>query len=493
MDESTQLPYAPAANSFPTFRKLMRFVRACLPEQPEQLALLFGSVLLLTVFRIGSFRYWSLALARGQELEAYWFFRALTVITLAFVYAGGAAALHFCFFRKANPAEWLRRFVFVPVVAGWLGNVGVWLWFKQKYPYAGLTQFPRGLAGDVQIDSFISSVGLGFWLSVAAVLCIWIASRSIRSGELSMPLQFSGARGADHDFGSRKVAWAMVACCVPVTLLASSIWVAIANPAYFRAETKNLFLSELYTEFLAAVPFIGLFILAAGKEWAGSMRRSVRFPPLGATVLGTAFPLILAAIPGLVWFAAARVHWAQSQYGQMEAPRLIDAYEQFKWPFLLVIISALAEEIVWRGYLQPRLISRYGLYRGIFFVGIVWGAFHLPGEFSVSTNAFGFATQFVGRLFNCAAWGFVLSWLTLRANGSVIPAGISHGLMNAFYLSKWMNSVPTFAMYALWAVLALVLYRFWPPSGGVGEFASAGPDASSDGFGDTSDVASGTS
>ncbi len=491
MSEAEQLNSAPTP--FPTFQKLIRFVRACLPEQPEQLALLFGAVLLLTVFRLTSFRYWSLALARSQEAEAYWIFRALTVTTLALVYVGGAAALHFCFFPKANPIEWLRRYVLVPVVAGWLGNVGVWIWFKQKYPDVGQAQLPQGIAENVRLDSFVATVGLGFWVTVMAVTLIWIASRSIRSGELAMPLRFSGARGADEDFRSRRVASAMVACAMPITLVASSIGVAIANPAFLRAESTNLLLSELYTEFLTAIPFLGLFILAVGAGWLVSLRRSLKFPPLDATVLGIAFPLMLAAIPGLVWFAVARVRWAQAGYGHMQTPRLFDAYEKFKWPFLLVIISALAEEIVWRGYLQPRLISRYGLYRGVFFVGIVWGAFHLPGEFGASTTAISFATQFAGRMFNCVAWGFVLSWLTLRANGSVVPAGISHGLMNAFYFNGWMNSVPSFAMYALWAVLAVVLYRFWPPDVTVSDFASAGPDGSSDAFNDTRDVAPGTS
>jgi len=378
-------------------------------------------------------------------------------------------------------------------MAGWLGNVCVWLWFNRSYPYVQEPKARSAMAHNIASDSFLSSVGLGFWVSVVAVLCIWLASRSIRSGELTMPLRFSGGRGADDDLGSRKVAWMMVVFCMPATALASLIGVTIANPSLFQSEVRNLFFVELYTEFMTAIPFLGLLIFAVGTDAAGLFRRSLKLPPLGATTLGIAFPLLMAATPRLVGFAVARVHWAQTGYGQTEPPRLFGGPEHFRWEFLVVIISALAEEIAWRGYLQPRLISRYGMYRGIFFVGIVWGAFHFPSDFSASTHPTSLATQFAGRLFNCVAWGFVLSWLTLRADGSVIPAGVSHGLMNAFYFNGWMNSAPSFAIYALWAVLAVALFRFWPPRTAADGLANAAPDACSDRFGDTSDVAPGTS
>jgi hypothetical protein len=79
------------------------------------------------------------------------------------------------------------------------------------------------------------------------------------------------------------------------------------------------------------------------------------------------------------------------------------------------------------------------------------------------------------RLANCVAWGFVLSWLTLKAR-SVVPAGLSHGLLNALYTVHWQGQTPSWVLYALWATLALILFRFWPPNVGTNPEARPSPD-----------------
>jgi len=66
-------------------------------------------------------------------------------------------------------------------------------------------------------------------------------------------------------------------------------------------------------------------------------------------------------------------------------PPQFGSYFAFPDPwFLLLFFSALFEEMVFRGLLQRRLIQRYGIYRGIFLVGIVWAAFHFVSDVSFS-------------------------------------------------------------------------------------------------------------
>jgi membrane protease YdiL (CAAX protease family) len=443
--------------------KLSRFLRSCWPEQSAHVALLAGAMLLLTVFRIGSWRFWALALLQDHGAGPFGIFNSLTALARALVYAGGAAALYVCFFPKTNSLAWLRRFVYLPVVAGWFANIGVWLLFRQKYPYEIEASLASGIVDTSHPDNFLSSAGLGLWVSIVGLFLIWLASRSLRSGQSMMPLRFSGARGADCDFRSRRFVWLIVVWCMPATALASIIGVTIANPVFFHRGVAPGFLVELYSQLLAAIPFIALFSYAASPEASATFRKSLRLPPIAATLLGLVFPFLLAGVPLLVRLAIARLHWARSLYDDISPPKLLDGLSGFEWPLLLAIISALAEEIAWRGYLQPRMISRYGLYRGIFFVGIVWGAFHFPSDFSAKTHLLFFMTHFLGRLCNCVAWGFVLSWLTLRSKGSVIPAGLAHGVMNALLFMSWATVWPSFATYALWAVLAVALYWFWPP------------------------------
>jgi len=66
-------------------------------------------------------------------------------------------------------------------------------------------------------------------------------------------------------------------------------------------------------------------------------------------------------------------------------------------------------------------------------------------------------------MFMCVALNFVLAWLTLRSE-SVVPAAIAHALYNVLIYSP---IGPQFAgkdvlRVALWAVLAYVLFRYWP-------------------------------
>ncbi len=44
-----------------------------------------------------------------------------------------------------------------------------------------------------------------------------------------------------------------------------------------------------------------------------------------------------------------------------------------------VVTFALGEEYGWRGHLQPLLTEGFGLKKGIFYLGLIWGYWHLPG------------------------------------------------------------------------------------------------------------------
>src|SRR6266403_5193022 len=76
------------------------------------------------------------------------------------------------------------------------------------------------------------------------------------------------------------------------------------------------------------------------------------------------------------------------------------------------VFPSAFEEMIFRGLLQRRSVQRYGTYRGIFFVGIVWAAFHFSSDF-----AFARVTdqetilKLASRIFTCLAPSYVLGWL----------------------------------------------------------------------------------
>ena len=216
---------------------------------------------------------------------------------------------------------------------------------------------------------------------------------------------------------------------------------------------------------------LSLAILASAAAWAvgndrwKSLRQFLRIPPAKYMALAILLPAILRASTQFVMYSRERIVWAAFQFGRFDPPSLGSYFE-------IPTISTLAdympaaffEEVVWRGYLQPRFISRYGLYRGLFLVSMTWAVFHFQVDFGSRSSDGLVLLGICSRLATCLALGFVFGWLTLRA-GSIWPAAIAHGLYNVSLPTKF-NGYPMVSQVlsmALWATLAWLLFRFWPP------------------------------
>lgn len=82
--------------------------------------------------------------------------------------------------------------------------------------------------------------------------------------------------------------------------------------------------------------------------------------------------------------------------------------------FVLLFITSPGEEIFWRGFVQKRLVSRYGAKKGWLFGSAVYAAVHIAsGNFMLTMAAL------VAGLF----WG----WLYLRER-NLVPCIVSHSL-----------------------------------------------------------------
>jgi uncharacterized protein len=92
-------------------------------------------------------------------------------------------------------------------------------------------------------------------------------------------------------------------------------------------------------------------------------------------------------------------------------------------------LTALGQELGWRGFLQRHLIDR-GFWRSSIFIGTVWGLWHAPlilqGHNYPENPVIGVAMMTLYCVLLAPAFALV----TLRA-GSVLPAAILHGTINA--------------------------------------------------------------
>jgi len=93
-------------------------------------------------------------------------------------------------------------------------------------------------------------------------------------------------------------------------------------------------------------------------------------------------------------------------------------------------IFSFGEEFGWRGYLQGKLVDRFGLNRGLIFLGVVWGYWHLP----VVLMGYNFPTSpvlgaFILMPLGCIFMGIFLGWIYLVSKSIWMPM-IAHGAMN---------------------------------------------------------------
>src|SRR5699024_4880653 len=97
-------------------------------------------------------------------------------------------------------------------------------------------------------------------------------------------------------------------------------------------------------------------------------------------------------------------------------------------PFLNIFIF-IGEEVGWRGFLYPNLISLYGK-KGLLIGGFIWGIWHAPMIYLYDLN---FGTHHhVGLLFMilfCIVLGIILQFVYQRSQ-SIYTVALMHGMLN---------------------------------------------------------------
>jgi membrane protease YdiL (CAAX protease family) len=190
----------------------------------------------------------------------------------------------------------------------------------------------------------------------------------------------------------------------------------------------------------------------------------MRLPEPKYAGFALAIPIGIGVLLSMGQYLFDRAQWAAHDFGRFSPPQFRNYFDLPDPWLLLVFFAALFEEMIFRGLLQRRFIQRYGIYRGIFLVGIVWAAFHFVSDVSFSRLTDTDVLLKLGwRILFCLALSYVLGWLTLRF-GSILPAGIAHTFYNVLVTSGFGPTFPgkDTVLVALWAVLGWALFRYWP-------------------------------
>jgi len=240
---------------------------------------------------------------------------------------------------------------------------------------------------------------------------------------------------------------------------------------------EPLMIALMFLPGLLALPFLGRGE-TGWRSVAWGIRRP-RYLVYGALLPAGMALLCIGAMGVLGWGTPAHFHLSGGQVvvekGGFVLGKGVQGLAYFAANYglsalLFSVVNGLAafgEELGWRGYLQDRLVRRYGKGGGITLLGLVWGFWHFPliliGYNYPELPVLGALVLFPLTTV-CAS--FVLAWLTTRAK-SLWPAVLAHGSVNTFYgyiVSDVEYAVsplgPELLIVAGWGLVAMIVYRW---------------------------------
>jgi membrane protease YdiL (CAAX protease family) len=273
--------------------------------------------------------------------------------------------------------------------------------------------------------------------------------------------------------------WFYVTCMWAASGLVS---LAFSGPYAWALRARGQAGADAISQIVSIICLLGIVCvsaLAVGDGNFGIARKFLRLPPLTYDILGTVICAAVGAYSPLMNFVADRISWANRGY-VLSPPPQFASYFQISFGKIVstYLVAALAEEFVWRGYLQPIFVERYGLARGLVLLGICWGASHFQTDFGPSYTNLRVLTGLSVRLAHCTAFGLVLGWLVLKS-GSIWPSVLGHTIYNGVVIqtasfSSWDGICRT----VLLGFVAYQLYRRWPIAGTTSEIPTGTlPDA----------------
>lgn len=91
----------------------------------------------------------------------------------------------------------------------------------------------------------------------------------------------------------------------------------------------------------------------------------------------------------------------------------------------IFFITALGEEIGWRGFLNREMFKLFEYRRGAFFTGCIWAVWHLPLIVTGYVSSIPIGYQVPIYVIQCIAMSYPMSYLSLKSK-SVLPAAFFH-------------------------------------------------------------------
>jgi len=128
----------------------------------------------------------------------------------------------------------------------------------------------------------------------------------------------------------------------------------------------------------------------------------------------------------------------------------------------LTIAAGIGEEFGWRGFLLPRLQTRYNALVSGLIVGVAWATWHIPLFFIEGTSQYeqgmqsGLLPVILGYSAFVIANSIQFTWLFNNTRGSVLLAAVFHGASNTWAKYLGMGNSPFGGILTLMALSVLI-------------------------------------
>jgi membrane protease YdiL (CAAX protease family) len=458
-------------------KRIVAFARSVIPQDPTQLFLLAGSVLLLICIELRSYPETPEFLQPSiyNFLDVYRSWLLFSAAARLLIFLAGAAGLFISFWPGVHAARRIFCFVLLPSFTGIAAICGRYLYISQLPDFPRESVMKAGPHNEAWAFNTVWSLGPAVHMSVLGFVLVLIFFSRLATGVSRLPVSLAHDKSVpfdDAEIWERVLIVVLISttCIRSIAFVIRSVfesvyYLVIKHGNYRLPPLGNPVIVTILTASLA-----GIAAWAAGERRWKELRQFLRPPGAKFGLLGLSFPTAIEFVPNLIVYVSDRIHWATFDFGKVDAPIFSTYFSTLNPLFLWWLIPPALEEVMWRGYLQPRFVQRFGVMRGIFLLGISWSAFHFLGDVAGMSEDSAIFLQFAFRLTSCVAMSYVLGWLTLRS-GSVWPAALAHGFSNVWILTNSYNPngihnvVPEgFIVTACWAVLGFVLFRYWPPS-----------------------------
>jgi len=291
------------------------------------------------------------------------------------------------------------------------------------------------------LQALILNSGTGFQLAVLGLLFALVCAWLLKTGKASLPLQFDapsfGADSAAADAGiSRQKVFAIYALTLFGVGGGLFSWPLSSLLIRFFNNTPANQLRDSFSHWFNAAQFLAyvlpLFFLAVWtlrKNRRNQLLESARLPPVRLFGLALALPIAAHWLPHVIAYAIDRVAWVQHLSATPDLP-LANLYlhvPKIGPSLLLYVVAAALSEWLWRGCMQPQFVRTFGVFRGIFLLGILYGSVQWLSFPAVLGGLPGFFLHLVLQFIWGIVWSIIYGWLTLSA-ASVWPAVVCAAL-----------------------------------------------------------------